>query len=105
MAMMSGEVQPLFGDKQPFPFISEEIKPLFISEEIKPLFPQQGAAQSEVKLDLPRLGDIPFDPELAALCDRGGTLSDSPALFSWRPVRQIAEEICRRVANVNEERP
>ena len=38
MAMMSDEVEPLFGDKQPFPFISEEIKPLFISEEIKPLF-------------------------------------------------------------------
>lgn len=63
-------------------------------ERVKPLFP----GRPRVKLDLPRLGSVPFDPELAALCDRGGSLSDSTALFSWQPVRQIAEEICRRVA-------
>ncbi len=63
-------------------------------ERIKPLFP----SQSQVKLDLPCLGSIPFDPELAALCDRGGALSDSPGLLSWQPVRRIAEEIGHRVA-------
>jgi ATP-binding protein involved in chromosome partitioning len=84
---------------------------------IKPLFP----SQSQVKLELPCLGVIPFDPDLAALCDRGGALSDSPGMFSWQPVRRIAEEIGHRVAahlrspggarggaggaNVNEERP
>ena len=62
-------------------------------ERVKPLFP----SQSEVKLDLPCLGRIPFDPELAALCDRGGSLSDSSTLSSWQPVRRIAEEICQRV--------
>ncbi len=45
--------------------------------------------------------------------DRGDTLSGSPELFSWQPMRRIAEEICRRVAepaahrvqeNLNEER-
>ncbi|TMA30796.1 MAG: Mrp/NBP35 family ATP-binding protein, partial [Deltaproteobacteria bacterium] len=55
-------------------------------ERVKPLFP----AQPQVKLDLPCLGSVPFDPELAALCDRGGSPSDSPALFSWQPVRRIA---------------
>ncbi len=62
-------------------------------KRVKPLFP----AQPQFKLDLPRLGSVPFDPELAALCDRGGSLSDPTALFSWQPVRRIAEEICQRV--------
>lgn len=61
---------------------------------VGPLFP----AQTQVKLDLPCLGSVPFDPELAALCDRGGSPSDSPALFSWSSVREIAREICERVA-------
>ncbi len=72
-------------------------------ERIKPLFP----AQSKLKLDLPCLGSVPFDPELAALCDRGGSLSDSPALPSWQPVRRVADEICRRIpepATATEER-
>jgi ATP-binding protein involved in chromosome partitioning len=63
-------------------------------EQIKPLFP----APSQVKLDLACLGSVPFDPELAALCDRGGSLSEMPALVSWQPMRRIAEEIDRRVA-------
>ncbi len=62
--------------------------------QTKPLFP----ARSQVKLDLPCLGSVPFDPDLAALCDRGGFPSDVPALVSWQPVQRIAEEICRRVA-------
>ncbi len=63
-------------------------------ERIKPLFPEQ----PQVKLDLPVLGSLPFDPELAALCDRGGTLSDSPELSCWQPMRRIAEEIRRRIS-------
>ncbi len=63
-------------------------------ERVRPLFP----SQSEVKLDLPCLGSVPFDPELAALCDRGISISDEPALFSWQPVRRIADEICQRVS-------
>ncbi len=61
---------------------------------VGPLF----SAQPRVKLDLPCLGSVPFDPELAALCDRGGSPSESPALFSWSSVRRIAREICERVA-------
>jgi hypothetical protein len=72
-------------------------------ERIKPLFP----VQSQLKLDLPCLGSVPFDPELAALCDRGGSLCDSPGLPSWQPVRRIAMEVCQRVserASLPEER-
>ena len=69
-------------------------------KQVKPLFP----AQPQVKLDLPGLGSLPFDPELAALCDRGGTLSDSPGLISWQPMRRIAVEMCRRVAESSSDR-
>lgn len=57
--------------------------------QVKPLFP----TQAEVELSLPCLGRVPFDPELAALCDRGGSLSDSPALPSWQPIQHIAEQL------------
>ncbi len=62
--------------------------------QVKPLFP----AQPQLKLDLPCLGSVPLDPELAALCDRGGSPSEVPALISWQPVLRIAEEVCQRVA-------
>jgi ATP-binding protein involved in chromosome partitioning len=64
-------------------------------EQVKPLFPTQRKA----KLDLPCLGSVPFDPELAALCDRGGFPSEVPELVTWQPVRRIAEEVCQRVAD------
>ena len=59
----------------------------------KPLYPG-----TSIKLELPRLGSVPFDPELAAHCDRGGSLAEVSALPSWRLVQQIAEEICERIA-------
>ena len=65
-------------------------------ERVKPLFP--GTAQ--VKLDLPCLGSMPFDPELASLCDRGGSIEDAPELFSRQPVRQIALELCQRISQL-----
>jgi ATP-binding protein involved in chromosome partitioning len=61
---------------------------------VKPLFP----VQSEVKLDVPCLGRVPFDPELAALCDRGGSPSEAPGMVSRQPMQRIAEEVCQRVA-------
>ena len=73
-------------------------------ERVKPLFPSLPQGQPQVELDLPVLGQVPFDPQLAALCDRGGEPCDSPEPYSLQPVRRIAEEICRRVANHTEER-
>jgi ATP-binding protein involved in chromosome partitioning len=58
--------------------------------EVRPLFTGEGA----VDLGLARLGAVPFDPELAAACDRGAPLAavDRPAI---RAVRTIAAEVSR----------
>ncbi len=54
--------------------------------EVQPLFPA-----SEVELSIPRLGAIPFDPELAALCDRGRPYP--PDLAADRAVAEAAGRI------------
>lgn len=58
---------------------------------IRPLFP---AASTAIDLGIPRLGAVPFDPELAAACDGGATLADAgrPAL---RAIGAVAAEIAR----------
>lgn len=63
---------------------------------IKPLYP----AQSSIELELPRLGSVPFDPELAALSDRGGSLADTPSLPSWQPIQRTAREIGQRISEL-----
>jgi ATP-binding protein involved in chromosome partitioning len=65
-------------------------------ESVKPLYP----ARSSIELELPRLGSVPFDPELAVLCDGGGSPTDAPAPGSWIHVQRIAGEICRHVAEL-----
>jgi hypothetical protein len=48
---------------------------------LKPLFPSVGL----VEVGVPCLGRIPFDPRLAELADRGGSLSElagSPAALA-----------------------
>src|SRR5262249_42153427 len=47
----------------------DEVRPLFASSE-------NGTGTARVALGLPRLGSVPFDPELAAACDRGAALAD-----------------------------
>ena len=64
---------------------------------VKPLYP----VHSSIKFELPRLGSVPFDPELSALCDRGGSLADTPTLPSWHPVQRIAQEICERISELS----
>ena len=59
-------------------------------DEVQPLF--TGAAT--VDLGLPRLGAVPFDPELAAACDRGVAMAD-PNRPAVRAVRTIAAELTR----------
>ncbi|MCC6849806.1 MAG: P-loop NTPase [Deltaproteobacteria bacterium] len=58
---------------------------------VRPLFP---VASPVVDLGIPRLGAVPFDPELAAACDRGATLADArrPAL---RAIHAVAAEVAR----------
>jgi len=66
-------------------------------ERVRPLYP----ARSSIELELHRLGSVPFDPELAALCDRGGSLADAHTLASSGPVRRTAAQICQRVSELS----
>jgi ATP-binding protein involved in chromosome partitioning len=60
-------------------------------DQVRPLFPTTAAP---VDLGIARLGAVPFDPELAAACDRGDTLAD-PTRPAVRAVRAIADDIAR----------
>jgi ATP-binding protein involved in chromosome partitioning len=59
---------------------------------IQPLFPETGS----VDLGVPLLGAVPFDPALAAACDRGEPLAgdDGP---TRRAIGEIAATICDRL--------
>jgi ATP-binding protein involved in chromosome partitioning len=54
---------------------------------IRPLFPESGS----VDLGIPCLGSVPFDPDLAAACDRGG--APDAASPAWQAIRALAETI------------
>jgi Mrp family chromosome partitioning ATPase len=56
---------------------------------IKPLF-SSGSAPA---LDIPCLGTVPFDPELAHRCDRGIPLDELPAT----PVGRALDGVARRL--------
>jgi ATP-binding protein involved in chromosome partitioning len=58
-------------------------------EAIKPLF----AAPVESALGIPCLGTIPFDPELARLCDRGIPVAE----LSGTPVAQALDRAAQRL--------
>ena len=64
--------------------------------QVKPLFP----VQSSVELNLPQLGSVPFDPELAAQCDDGHVLADTSLSASWNLVQRTALEICERITEL-----
>ena len=55
-------------------------------DEVRPLFP---AGDGEFP-GLTCLGRVPFDPELAALCDRGAPITDHPDLPSARALAGVA---------------
>ncbi len=57
---------------------------------VKPLFP----AATTVELDVPCLGQIPFDPEVAAGCDSGAGLFERVA----EPVTRALDELADRLA-------
>lgn len=57
---------------------------------LKPLFPRA----TGVRLDIPRLGSVPFDPELALACDRGigappAAVADAVAQVTGRVVTEL----------------
>ncbi len=66
--------------------------------EVKPLFP----GTREVELGIPCLGNLPFDPELAEMCDRGVGIGSHPERGSSQAVLRIMRNL--RLA-LEDERP
>ena len=64
---------------------------------IKPLFPStrppSGLAQDGRGLEIPCLGTVPFDPELARHCDRGVPLQDFPETPVARALDHVAQQL------------
>ncbi|HEU4892424.1 MAG TPA: P-loop NTPase [Vicinamibacterales bacterium] len=56
---------------------------------IKPLFP----AMQSTELRIPCLGTVPFDPELALLCDRGIPLTERPETPTGRALKDVALQL------------
>ena len=69
---------------------------------IKPLFaptrPHRGLAQDGPALEIPCLGTVPFDPELAQMCDRGTMLADLPETAVGRALQHAAEGLLEGLA-------
>jgi ATP-binding protein involved in chromosome partitioning len=61
--------------------------------EIRPLFP--GA--NDVDFEIPSLGTIPFDPDLAARCDRGEAFPEGSPSPTARAIRDLADRITDRL--------
>ncbi len=54
-------------------------------DDVRPLF----TGETAVDLGVPRLGVVPFDPELAAACDRGGVFGRNAANAARPAVRAV----------------
>ena len=61
---------------------------------VKPLFPESGG----VELGIPCLGCVPFDPELAALCDLGEPAPEGCHGPWFEAVRDVATSLARDLA-------
>ena len=72
---------------------------------IKPLFESLDAADRKLSdLEIPCLGAVPFDPELARHCDRGTTLAEMPATPVGRALEQVAQQLLDRLETTTEPR-
>jgi hypothetical protein len=60
---------------------------------VKPLFESSGSSP----LDIPCLGTVPFDPELARQCDRGITTSEMSETPVGRALDQVAGQLLNRL--------
>jgi ATP-binding protein involved in chromosome partitioning len=56
---------------------------------IRPLFAESNA----IDLGIPCIGTVPFDPDLAAACDRGEPLPTDDGGPTWRAVANVARRI------------
>lgn len=60
---------------------------------VQPLFPRSHA----VSLSIPCLAQVPFDCELAKLCDAGKPITESHSVSTYRVVKGLAEIICHEL--------
>jgi ATP-binding protein involved in chromosome partitioning len=58
-------------------------------DTVRPLFAESGS----VDLGIPCLGTVPFDPDVAAACDRGEPPKADSKSPAWRAVREVAATI------------
>jgi ATP-binding protein involved in chromosome partitioning len=75
------------------------IKPLFPSTRPPGGLAQEGRvdATRDAPLDIPCLGTIPFDPELARHCDTGIPLADLPETPVGRALDRVAQQLLERL--------
>ena len=59
-------------------------------KSVQPLF----SSGTSIELKIPLLGAVPFDPELAVLCDRGQSISTNAGLPSAEAVDGIVIKLC-----------
>ena len=57
---------------------------------VQPLFP----SGTDVEIKVPFLGGVPFDPELAVLCDRGQSIDTNAGLPATKAVHDIVSKLC-----------
>jgi hypothetical protein len=62
---------------------------------IKPLFASADASTGAERsgLEMPCLGTVPFDPELARLCDQGISLAELPGTPVGRALDHVAQQL------------
>ena len=75
-------------------------------DAIKPLFSDRGASPRRTpepsELDIPCLGTVPFDPELARHCDQGIPLTEMMETPVGRALNHVAQQL---LDSLGEERP
>jgi ATP-binding protein involved in chromosome partitioning len=72
------------------------IKPLFASSDQPLPGPRSTEASAKAepsRLEIPCLGTVPFDPELARHCDRGIALEDLPGTPVGRALTHVAQQL------------
>jgi ATP-binding protein involved in chromosome partitioning len=70
-------------------------------DTVRPLFAESGL----VDLGIPCLGTVPFDPDLAAACDRGEPPKQDSKSAAWRAIREVAGKIRSALLRPSEHGP
>lgn len=98
--VVARSVAALLGTPNPVLGYVENMKGYYCADcgSVKPLFPDPGRSE----LRIPCLGSVPFDPELAALCDRGEPVPVQGGPW-FEAVRDVADHLVRALDAATEE--